>query len=237
MELFRSYLYIRRMSDDTKTDTEHHGMNVESMRLSATGFALDRDTLADDPIIQFENWFRHACETVSMDPNAVTLSTVDSTMRPSSRTVLLKSFDENGFVFYTNYESKKARQIEENPNVSLLFFWSDAARQIKIRGRAERLPARESLAYFLARPRGSQIGAWISAQSSIISSRSLLENKFEEIKQKFRDKEVPLPSFWGGYRVVPEEIEFWQGRDNRLHDRFQYTQQDNGSWAIERLAP
>ena len=237
MEVCLSSLYIWRMTDDEKTRAEHHGMNVESMRRSATGFALERDELAEDPIIQFEDWFRHACETVEMDPNAVTLSTVDGSMRPSSRTVLLKSFDERGFVFYTNYESKKAAQIAENPYVSLLFFWSDAARQVKIRGRAERLPGKESLAYFLSRPRGSQIGAWISAQSSIISSRSLLENKFEEIKQKFRDKEVPLPSFWGGYRVVPEEIEFWQGRQNRLHDRFQYTKQEDGSWTIERLAP
>jgi pyridoxamine 5'-phosphate oxidase len=150
---------------------------------------------------------------------------------------LLKSFDEDGFVFYTNYESKKAAHIEENPNVSLLFFWADAARQVKIRGKAEKIPAKESLAYFLSRPRGSQIGAWVSAQSSIISSRSLLEEKFQEIKQKFKDKKVPLPSFWGGYRVIPDEIEFWQGRRNRLHDRFQYTKQEDGSWAIERLAP
>ena len=225
------------MSDDTKNTPEHHGMDVTAMRRSATGFALDRDDLNDDPIVQFEDWFRYACETVPMDPNAVVLSTVDKQMRPSSRTVLLKSFDEGGFVFYTNYESKKAAHIEENPNVSLLFFWSDAARQVKIRGKAERISAKESLAYFLSRPRGSQIGAWVSAQSSIISSRSLLENKFQEIKQKFRDKEVPLPSFWGGYRVVPEQIEFWQGRRNRLHDRFQYTKQDGGNWEVERLAP
>ena len=212
-------------------------MDVADMRRSATGFALDRDDLNDDPIVQFEDWFRHACETIPMDPNAVTLSTVNSEMRPSSRTVLLKSFDENGFVFYTNYDSKKATHIETNPNVSLLFFWSEAARQVKIRGTARKLSHKESLGYFLSRPRGSQLGAWVSAQSSVISSRSLLENKFQEIKQKFKDKEVPLPSFWGGYRVVPDEIEFWQGRRNRLHDRFQYTKQDDGSWEIARLAP
>ena len=225
------------MSDDTKNNPDHHGMNVANMRRSATGFALDRDDLDSDPIVQFEDWFRYACETVAMDPNAVTLSTVDSKMRPSSRTVLLKSFDENGFVFYTNFESKKAEQIAENPNVSLLFFWSDAARQVKIRGRAEKIPTKESMAYFLSRPRGSQIGAWVSAQSSVISSRSLLEAKFQEIKQKFRNKDISLPSFWGGYRVVPDEVEFWQGRRNRLHDRFQYTKREDGSWAIERLAP
>ena len=225
------------MSDDTKNNPGHHGMDVAALRRSATGFALDRDDLNDDPIVQFEDWFRYACETVAMDPNAVTLSTVDSKMRPSSRTVLLKSFDENGFVFYTNYDSKKAAQIEENPNVSLLFFWSDAARQVKIHGKAEKISTKESLTYFLSRPRGSQIGAWVSAQSSIISSRSLLENKFQEIKQKFRDKDVSLPSFWGGYRVVPDQVEFWQGRRNRLHDRFEYTKRDDGSWEIERLAP
>jgi pyridoxamine 5'-phosphate oxidase len=225
------------MSDDEKRHPDHHGMNVSSLRRSATGYALEREDLSDDPIVQFEDWFRHACETVPMDPNAVSLATVDSQNRPSSRTVLLKYFDAEGFVFFTNFESKKATQIEANPNVALLFFWSDAARQVKIRGRAKRIPTTETLKYFLSRPRGSQIGAWVSAQSSVISSRSLLESKFQEMKEKFSNKEIPLPSFWGGYRVVPEEVEFWQGRQNRLHDRFQYTKQEDGSWAIERLAP
>jgi len=210
---------------------------VSGLRRSATGFVLDREDLANDPIVQFEDWFGYACENVPMDPNAVTVSTVDSEGRPSSRTVLLKYFDEKGFVFFTNYESNKAKQIDANPNVSMLFFWSDAARQVKIRGKAERIPTAETLKYFMARPRGSQIGAWVSAQSSIISSRSLLENKFQEMKQKFSNKEIPLPSFWGGYRVVPEVVEFWQGRRNRLHDRFQFTKQDDDSWSVERLAP
>ncbi len=225
------------MSNDEPNNPQHHGMNVAGLRRSATGFVLDREDLDDDPVAQFEGWFKYACETVAMDPNAVALSTVDSEGRPSCRTVLLKSFDENGFVFYTNYESNKARHIEANPNVSMLFFWSDSARQVRIRGRAERMSAADTLKYFVSRPRGSQIGAWVSAQSSVISSRSLLETKFQEIKTKFKNKEVPLPSFWGGYRVVPEVFEFWQGRRNRLHDRFQYTKQDDGSWAIERLAP
>ena len=172
-----------------------------------------------------------------MDPNAVVLSTVDSQNRPSSRTVLLKYFDTTGFVFFTNFESKKADHIAANPSVSLLFFWSDAARQVKIRGRAEKIPTSETLKYFATRPRGSQIGAWVSAQSAVISSRSLLETKFQELKNKFKNKEVPLPSFWGGYRVVPDQIEFWQGRRNRLHDRFQYSLQGDGRWEIERLAP
>ena len=212
-------------------------MNVSDLRRSATGFALDRDDLHDDPIVQFEGWFRYACETVPMDPNAAVLSTVDAHNRPSSRTILLKYFDRSGLVFFTNFESKKAEHIAVNPSVSLLFFWSDAARQVKIRGKAERIPTSETLKYFATRPRGSQIGAWVSAQSSVISSRSLLENKFQELKKKFKNKEIPLPSFWGGYRVVPDQIEFWQGRRNRLHDRFQYTLQDDGHWTIERLAP
>ena len=218
-------------------DNEHQGMNVSGLRRSATGFVLDREDLADDPIVQFEGWFSHACETVAMDPNAVSISTVDSQNRPSSRTVLLKYFDEKGFVFFTNYESRKARDIDENPNVALLFFWSDAARQVRIRGKAERIPTKETLKYFISRPRGSQLGAWVSAQSSVISSRSLLEAKFQEMKDKFKKAEVPLPSFWGGYRVIPEEIEFWQGRRNRLHDRFRYVRQSDDSWTIERLAP
>jgi len=225
------------MSSRDNNDPEQLGMNVSGLRRSATGFALDREDLSDNPIVQFEDWFRYACETVPMDPNALSIATVDDQNRPSSRTVLLKYFDDRGFVFFTNYESDKAVHIDANPNVALLFFWSDAARQVKIRGRAERISAKETLKYFMSRPRGSQIGAWVSAQSSVISSRSLLEIKFQEMKQKFSKKEIPLPSFWGGYRVVPEEIEFWQGRRNRLHDRFQYTKQDDGSWAIARLAP
>lgn len=225
------------MSSDKPSDQQQHGMNVSGLRRSATGFALDREDLHENPIVQFEDWFGYACETVPMDPNAVCLSTVDSRNRASSRTVLLKYFDDSGFVFFTNYDSEKAAEIAQNPHVALLFFWSAAARQVKIRGKAERIPATETLKYFVSRPRGSQIGAWVSAQSSVITSRSLLEIKFQEIKTKFRNKEVPLPSFWGGYRVVPYEIEFWQGRRNRLHDRFQYTKQDDGSWAIERLAP
>ena len=217
--------------------TDRQGMNVSELRRSATGFALDRDDLDDNPIVQFEDWFRYACETIPMDPNAVVLSTVDEHGRPSSRTVLLKYFDESGFVFFTNFESRKADHIAQNPNVSLLFFWSDSARQVKIRGKAEKVPNKETLKYFATRPRGSQIGAWVSAQSSVISSRALLENKFQELKKKFKNKEIPLPSFWGGYRVVPDQVEFWQGRRNRLHDRFQYTLQDDGLWSIERLAP
>jgi pyridoxamine 5'-phosphate oxidase len=215
----------------------HSGMDVSDLRRSATGDALEREQLHDDPIVQFEHWFRDACDAGRMDPNAMALSTVDADHRPASRTVLLKYFDAAGFVFFTNLESTKAEHIAVNANVALLFFWRELGRQVSVRGTAARVPTGETLKYFATRPRGSQIGAWVSTQSSIISSRSLLEAKFEEIRQKFRDKEVPLPSFWGGYRVAPVEMEFWQGRENRLHDRFLYTRQDDDRWRIDRLAP
>jgi pyridoxamine 5'-phosphate oxidase len=150
--------------------------------------------------------------------------------------VLLKYYDEDGFVFYTNLGSRKADEIDGNDRVALLFYWHELHRQVKIIGRAERISAADNIRYFMRRPRDSQIGAWVSRQSSIISSRSILENKFAEIKQKYANGEIPLPSFWGGYRVVPADIEFWQGRENRLHDRFMYTAADPG-WNIERLAP
>jgi pyridoxamine 5'-phosphate oxidase len=224
------------MTSDRDDSLPPAGMDVSDLRRSATGPALEREDLRADPIEQFEHWFRDACDPDRMDPNAMTLSTVDPQHRPASRTVLLKYFDERGFVFFTNLESSKAGHIAANPNVALLFFWRELGRQIAIRGTAARIPTHETLRYFATRPRGSQIGAWVSSQSSIISTRSLLEAKFEELKQKFHDREIPLPSFWGGYRVAPREIEFWQGRDNRLHDRFLYTRQDDG-WRIDRLAP
>jgi len=220
-----------------KSTNSDADMDVSSLRRSATGQTLEREDLDDDPVRQFAEWMRQALDLDTLDPNAMSVATVDKNNRPSCRTVLLKYFDEQGFVFFTNLTSNKATQISENENVALLFFWPDLGRQISIRGSAERVSAQESLRYFLTRPRGSQIGAWVSAQSSIISSRSLLEAKYAEIKQKFADKEVPIPSFWGGYRVVPSEIEFWQGRTNRLHDRFLYKRLDGDEWSVERLAP
>jgi len=220
-----------------KSTNSDADMDVSSLRRSATGQTLEREDLDDDPVRQFAEWMRQALDLDTLDPNAMSVATVDKNNRPSCRTVLLKYFDEQGFVFFTNLTSNKATQISENENVALLFFWPDLGRQISIRGSAERVSAQESLRYFLTRPRGSQIGAWVSAQSSIISSRSLLEAKYAEIKQKFADKEVPIPSFWGGYRVVPSQIEFWQGRTNRLHDRFLYKRLDGDEWSVERLAP
>ncbi len=215
---------------------ETGNFGIADLRRPASGQTLEREDLDECPTRQFEQWLRDACESESLDPNAMSISTVDSGGRPYSRTVLLKYYDDRGFVFFTNFSSNKAAQISGNNNVSLLFFWPSLGRQIGIRGTADKIPKAETLKYFISRPRGSQIGAWVSAQSSIISSRSLLEAKYAEIKQKFANHEVPLPSFWGGYRVVPNEIEFWQSRTNRLHDRFLYVRQDD-SWQIERLSP
>jgi pyridoxamine 5'-phosphate oxidase len=198
---------------------------------------LERKDLHQDPVLQFEKWFLQAKESGMIEPNAMSLATVNPEGQPSVRTVLLKFFDRDGFVFFTNYESKKAKDIEGNAKVSLLFPWLDLQRQVKIIGYAEKVPASQSIKYFLSRPRGSQLGAWCSNQSSVITTRSLLQAKFDEMKRKFEGKEVPLPSFWGGYKVIPLEIEFWQGRKNRLHDRFNYSLQEDGIWSIERLAP
>jgi pyridoxamine 5'-phosphate oxidase len=211
-------------------------MDVSDLRRSKEDKALSREDLDPNPLVQFERWFGEACEHVPFEPNGMSVGTVDANGRPSSRTVLLKYFDERGFVFFTNYSSNKATDIESNPQVCLLFFWRELGRQLKINGNAEKIPTAETLKYFATRPRGSQIGAWVSEQSSIVTSRSLLEAKFDEMKRKFGNKEVPLPSFWGGFRVVPDTIEFWQGRSNRLHDRFLYARGDD-AWTIERLAP
>jgi pyridoxamine 5'-phosphate oxidase len=199
---------------------------------------LARDQeLSSDPIEQFRRWFQQACDARIVEPNAMSLSTISCDGQPSLRTVLLKSFDSRGFVFFTNLGSRKAREIGENPRVALLFAWLALERQVIVTGTAERISTAETLKYFLTRPRGSQIGAWVSNQSSVISSRRMLEMEWERMKEKFEHGEVPLPSFWGGYRVRPRQIEFWQGRTNRLHDRFLYSRCDEGPWKVERLAP
>jgi pyridoxamine 5'-phosphate oxidase len=198
---------------------------------------LSRDELESSPFRQFERWFTQAIESGIAEPNAMSIATVDASGQPWLRTVLLKFYDQQGFVFFTNYGSNKAKQIEVNSKVALLFPWVALGRQIKISGVAEKIPLAESVKYFASRPRGSQIGAWASPQSQVISSRSLLEAKVDEVKRKFARGEIPLPSFWGGYRVSPTSIEFWQGRENRLHDRFVYTSTDTGEWNIERRAP
>jgi len=198
---------------------------------------LHRGDLDPNPFAQFDNWFNEALRVEVMDANAMSVATVATNGQPSIRTVLLKYYDEDGFVFYTNLGSRKANEIDRNQHVALLFYWHELHRQIKIQGRAERIGTADNIRYFMRRPRDSQIGAWVSRQSSIISSRSILENKFAEMKQKFADGEIPLPSFWGGYRVVPDCIEFWQGRESRLHDRFMFTASGSSGWDLERLAP
>lgn len=211
-------------------------MDLSDFRREYTGRGLHRDDMDPNPIRQFELWFRQAIELALHEPNAMSLATVDAKGRPLLRTVLLKYFDAAGFVFFTNYESRKAKHIEENPQVSLLFPWILLERQVIVQGRAEKISAAESLRYFVSRPRDSQVGAWVSQQSSVISSRKLLMQKLHEMTEKFREGEIPLPSFWGGYRVVPETIEFWQGGSARLHDRFLYEKKDEG-WTVERLSP
>ena len=208
----------------------------EELRQQWMSRGLIRATLNPYPIKQFEYWYAEAIDSGIPEPNATSLATVDIDGQPWQRTVLLKLYDEAGFVFFTNYESAKARQIAANNRVGLLFPWVALGRQVKISGTAEKIPTAESLKYFASRPRGSQIGAWASPQSQIISSRSLLDAKIDEIRRKFSKGEIPLPSFWGGYRVTPFEIEFWQARECRLHDRFVYVK-NGADWTIERRAP
>jgi pyridoxamine 5'-phosphate oxidase len=212
-------------------------MNIAEIRREYMSNGVDRDDLTTHPLDQFEIWFQQAVDAEIIDPNAMSLATVDGQGIPSVRTVLLKLFDHKGFVFFTNYGSKKAKQLTVNPHAAALFPWLSLNRQIKIVGRCERVSTAESMTYFSTRPRGSQLGAWCSHQSEAISSRQALEMKLAEMKEKFKNGEVPLPSFWGGYRIIPDIIEFWQGRENRLHDRFQYTRDGESSWNIERLAP
>ena len=197
---------------------------------------LSKSDLNPDPVKQFREWFEDARSSGIPEPNAMTLGTSDKSGHVSCRTVLLKAYDERGFVFFTNYGSRKALQIAENPRASLLFPWVALARQVEIAGTAEKISAAESLAYFMSRPFGSRLGAWVSDQSSVISSRHILQAKFDELKRKFANGEVPKPEGWGGFRVVPESVEFWQGGRDRLHDRMLYKKIGAG-WEISRLAP
>jgi pyridoxamine 5'-phosphate oxidase len=212
-------------------------MKLEDVRREYLRGGLKREDLAEDPISQFEVWLKQAIDADIQDPTAMTVATVNANGQPSQRIVLLKQVDQKGFVFFTNYESRKAKEIEANPLVSLHFPWHMLERQVKICGRAERVSTAESLKYFLSRPEESQLAAWASEQSRPVSSRQVLMQQFNAIKNKFSKGEIPLPDFWGGYRIVPSSIEFWQGGANRLHDRFEYQQQSDGTWAIERLAP
>jgi pyridoxamine 5'-phosphate oxidase len=211
-------------------------MSIADLRRDYTLAGLRRVDLEADPVQQFQKWFQQTLDAQLLEPTAMTLATADQQGRPSARIVLLKGLDERGFVFFTNYESSKGQELAENPNAALVFYWADLERQVRVRGTAARIPCEESEKYFTGRPRGHRLGAWVSTQSEVISDRTVLERRLKEFEQQYPDV-VPLPPFWGGYVLSPAEIEFWQGRSNRLHDRFRYTKQANGSWLIERLAP
>ena len=221
----------------TRHEDKSSVSKLAAMRADYGRAHLRREDLRADPFAQFDAWLSDAIHAEIVESNAMSLATVGADGRPLLRTVLLKGVDTRGFVFFTNLESRKARQIAENPNVSLLFLWLPLERQVVVTGVAAKLPVRESLKYFLKRPRDSQLAAWASQQSSVISSRQVLEMEWEHLKAKFSSGKVPLPSFWGGYRVRPETIEFWQGGARRLHDRFQYSRQPDETWVIEHLAP
>ena len=212
-------------------------MDLDYLRREYHKDGLPLDKLDDDPFLQFELWMQDALGFGLSDPTAMTVATVNADGQPSQRIVLLKQFDTDGFVFYTNYGSRKAADIEINGNVSLHFPWHEMDRQVHVRGQASRIPKAESLKYFLSRPFESRVSAWASRQSERINSRQFLLMQVDSIKKKFADGEVPLPDFWGGIRVIPEHFEFWQGSVSRLHDRFEYLPDDTGNWEIGRLSP
>jgi pyridoxamine 5'-phosphate oxidase len=211
-------------------------MNLAHLRRDYTQAGLDRNDLAPDPAVQFRTWFDQATHAGLSEPNAMTLATVGANGRPSARIVLLKAMDPHGLVFYTNFESRKARDIAGNAHVALHFNWLDLERQVSVEGQAARVTESESAEYFNKRPYGNQLGAWVSAQSSVITTRAEMEKKLAELKARYPEGRVPLPPFWGGFRVTPEVWEFWQGRPNRLHDRFRY-RREHGAWVVERLSP
>jgi pyridoxamine 5'-phosphate oxidase len=211
-------------------------VDASSLRKEYTRAGLDRADLDPDPIVQFQEWFEKVIDADLHEPNAMIVSTASTDGKPSARTVLLKGYDERGFVFYTNYEGRKANEIEANPMCALLFYWGELERQVRIEGRASRLSGDESDAYFEGRPRGSRLGAWASEQSRPVEDRSVLEERVKALEAQYEGREIPRPPFWGGYRVEPDTIEFWQGRESRLHDRLVYRREDR-AWRIERLQP
>jgi pyridoxamine 5'-phosphate oxidase len=234
-------------------------MAIADLRRDYRAGELDRQELASDPLRQFQNWFNHAAATQSgsrwrkigialfklwqailghapADVNAMVLATATVAGQPSARTVLLKGVDPRGFIFFTNYDSRKGQELAGNPNAALTFYWPELERQVCVAGAVTKLPVGESEAYFQSRPRGSQLGAWASNQSSVVESRNVLDEKWREVAARF-PLQVPLPSNWGGFVLSPTRIEFWQGRASRLHDRFCYTKRSDGTWQIERLSP
>lgn len=210
--------------------------NIQNLRQEYRAAELAESDVDKNPVTQFGIWFAAALDAQLYEPNVMTLATADLSGKPSARILLLKGFDENGFVFFTNYESKKGKELAENPQASMMFFWPELERQVRIDGTITKVEEAVSTEYFHSRPKGSQIGASASPQSSVIESRTLLEDRVKELTATYQEKEVPRPAHWGGYILVPDAIEFWQGRPSRLHDRILYTQK-NGIWTIDRLAP
>ncbi|MBB1253225.1 pyridoxamine 5'-phosphate oxidase [Streptomyces sp. OF3] len=224
-------------ADSPEAHRARRELDPATMRARYRAKGLLEKDLADDPVEQFDRWFHHAAESGLHEPNAMVLSTADARGRPSSRTVLLKQYGTDGFVLFTNYGSRKGREIAENPYVSLLFPWHGIARQVIVTGRATPVGRAETIAYFRSRPHGSKLGCWASEQSSTVASREELDALYAELAARYPEGEdVPAPPQWGGYRVVHETVEFWQGRENRLHDRLRYRRTDTG-WTVERLCP
>jgi pyridoxamine 5'-phosphate oxidase len=210
---------------------------LQKRRKEYTRAGLHESDADPDPVKQFCKWFDEALAADLYEPNAMTLATATHDGRPSARVVLLKGYDKEGFIFYTNYEGRKAQELDENPYCALVFYWGELERQVRIEGRTSRVSEEDSDAYYESRPRGSRLGAWTSAQSRPVEDRNTLEKRLRDLEAKYEGREIPRPSFWGGYRVEPEAIEFWQGRENRLHDRLLYRLSDSGGWRIERLQP
>ena len=211
--------------------------SIADLRQNYTLAGLSQEDLDSDPIAQFNVWFQQALDADLLEPNAMTVATATPDGKPTARIVLLKGVDKRGFVFYTNYESQKGQQLIANPYAALVFLWDKLERQVRIEGKVVKLDREESEAYFHSRPKASQLGAWASDQSRVIPNRDVLEQKLTDLQNQYKDKTVPIPEHWGGFRVVPSRIEFWQGRPSRLHDRLIYDLQDDGSWQIERLSP
>jgi pyridoxamine 5'-phosphate oxidase len=215
---------------------EDISQKIAALRREYYSAPFDEDSVEGDPIAQFKKWFDESVRVEQPDPEAMTLSTASAGGEVSARVVLLRGLDERGFIFFTNYESRKSHELTANPRAALTFYWGSLNRQVRIEGVVEKVARRESEEYFQARPRGSQLGAWASPQSQEIAGRTSLDRMFAEVEQRFKGQPIPCPSFWGGFRLQPVRIEFWQGRENRLHDRVLYTL-DNDGWRISRLAP
>lgn len=223
------------MAEDQSVPTH---LPLEDLREDYLGPKLDESSVSPDPILQFNAWFLEASHAGIKEPNAMTLATATAAGEPSARVVLLKDVSEDGFVFYTNYKSRKAQELLENPRVALVFFWPELERQVRVEGIAHLTSRQQNERYFRSRPRGSRFGAIASHQSAVIESRTILKERLRELEDRYRGTDdIPIPEFWGGYSVVPRAIEFWQGRPNRLHDRLRYSRQELGPWRLERLAP